>query len=101
MTAPIFFNEGPARQQLMSRGIVYTLRRERTVGLTRARQGSYYKFRDLGPVEVRLIKRRVSREALVSFVHLSGFDDVEAWVRAAAPGANRVYAVEFVDREMD
>ena len=54
-TAPIFFNVKEAREYLLQNGHVYTIRKKRSTGITMARQGNIFKFRKLGPVEIRHI----------------------------------------------
>jgi hypothetical protein len=96
VTAPIFFNRPAARAQLMRTGRAYTLRRRRSVGIARAREGSYHRFRDLGLVHVSEVAPRPAPESLSAFLHLSGYSSVAEWESDAAPGADYVYFVEMV-----
>lgn len=94
--APIFFNRIEARDQLLHHGVVNTLRRKRkSMGPTMAREGNLFKFKELGRVDVKLIKKiEECGPELEPYVGESGFKDVEAWCEAAAPGADHLYKVK-------
>lgn len=92
MTAPIFLNVPEARAYFLAHGEVYTLRKPRGTGFTRARHGGLYEFDDLGKVEVLLISLHPSRETLERFLPRSGFASVDDWL-AAAKHATVLYVV--------
>ena len=91
----IFFNVPEARNQLMEKGLVYTLRSSfRSVGRTRAVTGSYSKNTYLCDVAVsRMITVR-HPDDLHPYLHRSGFDDVDNWLSKATPSARTLYKVE-------
>ena len=97
--SPIFFNVPQAKDQLVKRGEVYTLRRKRkSDGPTTARVGNILKFVALGKVDVEHVKdiEACDRDELGEYVGKSGFSTVEAWCSARAAGANSLYHVTMV-----
>ena len=81
------------RRQLRRKGIVFTLRRPRGVGLARARHGGFYRFRDLGPVQILLVHERPTVRQLAAYLDLSGFGSVHDWLLRRARGATHLYQV--------
>ena len=92
----IFFNVEEARKHLLEKGYVYTLRRKRRTGRDTARSGSYYRFEDLGEVEVEFVKKISAPEELKPYVHASGFKTVEEWLKHAEEGADHLYKVTLI-----
>src|SRR5579875_973131 len=66
--SPIFFNVPEAREYLEKNGHVYTLRRKRKKGegITMAREGTPFNFRELFQVDVRWIKDKMPVIPVVS-----------------------------------
>jgi hypothetical protein len=95
--SPIFFNVPEAREYLEKNGHVYTLRRKRKKGegITMAREGTPFNFRELFQVDVRWIKdiEECSEEELGEYVSESGFKSVNEWCSRRGPGANSLYLV--------
>jgi len=91
----IFFNVPEARNQLIEKGLVYTLRSStRSVGRTRAVTGSYAKNTPLCEVAIsRMITVR-HPEDLYPYLHHSGFNDIDTWLSKATPSARTLYKVE-------
>lgn len=90
----IFFNVSEAREQLMTKGLVYTLRAtSRTVGRTKAVTGGHYNNTPLCTVEVEKVMVVVSPEELHPYVEQSGFKSVEEWISKAGSSARHLYKV--------
>lgn len=80
----IFFNILEARQQLLGKGIVYTLRpKMRRIGTDLAVYGSYYRHERLGDVSIDFIKEVKSINGLGEYLFASGFERLEDWWKAA------------------
>ncbi|MBA7707053.1 hypothetical protein ES703_115914 [subsurface metagenome] len=80
----MFFNVPEARQQLTSKGFVYTLRpKMRRIGKDTAFYGSYYKKEKIGDIFVDLIKEVKNPEEVKQYVSDSGFKTLEDWWEAA------------------
>lgn len=90
---PIYFNNPKARGQLVRVGIVYTLRRKRAEGVTRARTGTYTNFSDLGQVDVKEIDQHPGRALLYKVLGATGSDSIAEWRDAAKPGSDVLYSV--------
>src|SRR5579875_671606 len=94
---PISSNVPEAREYLEKNGHVYTLRRKRKKGegITMAREGTPFNFRELFQVDVRWIKdiEECSEEELGEYVSESGFKSVNEWCSRRGPGANSLYLV--------
>ena len=94
----IFFNVPEAREELMSKGLVYTLRSLfRSIGETDAVVGSMSSNRKLGRVVVSRIKRINHPDDLYPYLHHSGFSTVDTWLKKASPSARTLYKVEMKD----
>lgn len=79
----MFFNVPEARQQLISKGFVYTLRpKMRRTGKDTAFYGSYYKKEKIGDIFVDFIKEVKDIEELKEYASGSGFARVEDWWEA-------------------
>src|SRR5579875_502576 len=95
--SPIFFNVPEAREYLEKNGHVYPLRRKRKKGegITMAREGTPFNFRELFQVDVRWIKdiEECSEEELGEYGSESGFKSVNEWCSRRGPGANSLYLV--------
>jgi hypothetical protein len=120
-TAPIYFNVKEARDFLMEHGHVYTIRSERTTGITMARKGNYFKFDVLGKVEIERIKNVISLafkpeltlfdgglneyfDELTPYLKDSGFTSPREWWGAATlPPAKTcvLYRVSFLKSDGD
>ena len=80
----IFFNVPQAREYLLRRGFVYTLRpKMRKTGRDVAAYGSYYEHQRIGHVWVDFVKEVKDKGELRGYVADSGFKSVEDWWRAA------------------
>ncbi|GAJ05155.1 unnamed protein product, partial [marine sediment metagenome] len=80
----IFFNVPEAREHLIKKGFVYTLRPKlRRTGKDIAYYGSYYKKEKIADVEVEFIKEIITPSDLKPYLSGSGFKGVEDWWRAA------------------
>lgn len=80
----MFFNVPEARQQLISKGFVYTLRpKMRKTGKDTAFYGSFYKKEKIGDIFVDLIKEVKDPEEVKQYVSDSGFKTLEDWLEAA------------------
>ena len=91
----IFFNIPEARNQLIEKGLVYTLRSSfRSTGKTRAVTGSYSKHDTLCDVSIERVKTIRHPDDLYPYLHHSGFKDVDTWLSKAAPSARTLYRVE-------
>lgn len=55
----IYFNVKDVKEFLEKNGMVYTLRKPRTVGITQAVVGSYYKHETFATVDIQLIIENV------------------------------------------
>jgi len=105
MTAPIYFNVPRVCQYLQAHRVVYTLRRERSTGVTKARVGSYFKYDVIGTVRVVFVARftNLSPDSIRIYTPQSSFKTPEEWLDAAHQlknGLNDVdclYRVEMVD----
>jgi|GEM_PF-1742365 hypothetical protein len=97
--APIFFNVPEARDQLLNSGQVYTIRRKRkSVGETMAREGNIFQFKELGKVNIELVKEISGPQDLGEYVSRSGFPTAEAWYAKAAAGADHLYDVKLLSK---
>jgi len=93
----IFFNVSEARQQLLSRGIVYTLRpRMRRVGTDLAVYGSYFEQKRIGNVSVSFIKQVNHIDELREYLFASGFKTSEDWWKAAK-GSRFLFRVALLE----
>ena len=80
----IFFNVPEARQQLLDKGFVYTLRpRHRSEGQDIAATGSYYNWKKIADVQIEFIKEIGDIRELEEYVSGSGFDNIYEWKQAA------------------
>jgi len=80
----MFFNVPEARQQLINKGLVYTLRpKMRRTGKDVAYYGSYYKKEKIGDVTVDFIRQITTPYELKEYVGDSGLEKVEDWWEAA------------------
>lgn len=91
----IFFNRPEARNQLIKYGIVYTIRRERSIGATQAVVGTFKNWKFITHVNVTRVKKIHCPDDLNQYLRQSGFDDTYDWMGAAALGANILYMVEI------
>jgi len=90
----IFFNVPEARDQLMEKGIVYTLRSStRAVGRTRAVTGGYYEHSLLCLVDVQKVGPISHPDDLYPYVDQSGFKNVDIWMSKATTSARTLYRV--------
>lgn len=101
MIPPIYFNVEEARKYLIEHGDVYTIRKERAVGFTMARYGSYFNFNRLGTVNISPVLQLRSmsmEEQLKPFVAQSGFESVVRWMHGVPRWDNSMflYYVKFV-----
>ena len=101
MTPPIFFNMERAREFFLQHGYVYTIRHERSSGITWARHGNLFKFELLAKVQIKKILA-LSKEAaaaqLAEYVPSSGFGTVQDWLAAVKRWSNPMvlYRVEIL-----
>lgn len=80
----MFFNVPEAREYLLKKGLVYTLRpKMRKVGKDTAFYGSFYKKEEIGPIWVDFIKEVKEPGEVQEYVSDSGFGNVEDWWKAA------------------
>ena len=80
----IFFNVPEARQQLVTKGFVYTLRpKMRRTGEDVAVYGSYFKHERIGDVSIQFIKEVTGITDIIEYVSSSGFAKAEDWWKAA------------------
>jgi len=95
----IFFNVPEAKNQLMEKGLVYTLRSStRGTGKTRAVEGNYSKHSTLCMVDIsRMITVR-HPDDLYPYLHHSGFEDVDTWWSKATISSRTLYKVERDDQ---
>lgn len=94
----IFFNITEARDELLNKGLVYTLRSEfRGIGRTEAVMGSYGDHEKLCRVKVSRIMTIRGAFDLIPYVNKSGFNMTEDWIRAASNTARTLYKVERID----
>ncbi len=102
----IFFNISEARSQLLTHGIVYTLRSAtRAVGRTKAVTGNRKKHEVIAEVEITRMGQ-VGDDELKLYVTLSGFKSAEEWLKAASLTARTLYRVmdlnsKFAQRERE
>lgn len=90
----IFFNVAAARKQLLSNGVVYTLRREGTLtGITYAVAGTAVDNSLLCKVEVTRIAKVEDVRDLCPYLGESGFSDIDTWLSRASPRARTLYRV--------
>ena len=95
--APIFFNVPEARDHLLKTKQVYTLRRKRkSTGVTMAREGNLFKFKELGKVNIDFVKQISGKNELSEYVSRSGFSSIDAWYAKAAAGADHLYDVKLL-----
>jgi len=91
----IFFNIPEARNQLMEKGLVYTLRSaSRAEGKTRAVEGSYSKHTTLCLVYIERLVTVKHPDDLYPYLGHSGFKDVDTWWGEATPSARTLYRVD-------
>ena len=91
----IFLNVPEAREQLIKKGLVYTLRSStRSVGRTRAVVGSYSRNTLLCDVTVSRVITVRHPEDLYPYLNNSGFKGVDTWLGKATPSARTLYKVE-------
>lgn len=90
----IFFNMKEAREFLLEHGFVYTLRDHIITGRHQARHGSFYKFENLGRVNVTF-HGLVTKGSLHSCWSESGFDSIEDWLIKAG-NSRFLHRVELV-----
>ena len=93
----MFFNVPEAREHLISKGWVYTLRRERKTGRDTAFYGTLFKKERISPVWVEFVKKIRDMTELEPYLYGSGFDKVEKWWSARAEGADFLYYVRSAD----
>jgi hypothetical protein len=99
MSAPILFNHPKARHQLMREGLVYTLRRPRSVGIAIAYQGNRFRgmpLRKLGRVMISTQWAYAHDDQLEICLHASGFESVADWRKAAGPTQTHLYRVRLL-----
>lgn len=93
----IFFNVPEARDELVTKGLVYTLRSSfRSVGETDAVVGNMSNNTKLGRVTVSRVRRIIHSDDLLPYLHHSGFLDVDTWLSKASPTARTLYRVEML-----
>ena len=93
----MFFNVPEAREHLMSKGFVYTLRpKVRRTGKDVAYYGSYYQKEKIADVWVDFIKEVKDIEELREYVSGSGFEKVEDWWEVAK-GSRFLFKVKLLD----
>jgi hypothetical protein len=81
---PIYFNVSEVREFLLENGIVFTLRKPRSIGVTQAVFGSYFKHTTFAIVEVKLEREHVNyMEELLPYIERSGLKDVGKWFELA------------------
>ena len=120
-TAPIYFNVKKARQYLLEKGHVYTIRGERSTGTTVARAGNYFIFKVLGNVEIERIKSvgpislqpdlslsdkglKEYFDELMPYIRDSGFESPREWwgnVTMSAAKTCILYHVRLLDGKGD
>lgn len=90
----IFFNVPEAREELLSKGLVYTLRSEvRKTGLTDAVVGDMYRNEHLCRVKVERVMEVNHPDDLYPYLQHSGFNNTDAWLSRAAQSARTLYRV--------
>src|SRR5579875_3763411 len=72
-----------------------TWKRKKGEGITMAREGTPFNFRELFQVDVRWIKdiEECSEEELGEYVSEAGFKSVNEWCSRRGPGAKSLYLV--------
>ena len=80
----MFFNISEAREYLLKKGLVYTLRpKMRRTGKDIAYFGSYFKKEEIGPIWIDFIKEVKEPGEVQEYVSDSGFETLEDWWKAA------------------
>ena len=100
LTMPMWFNEPKAREQLLRKGRVYTLRSKPHRGKEKKTQGTdvlmYDTHASRGQIRFAFLKTIKSPDELREYQPQSGFSSVEEWMKAAKK-SKHLFLVKLVD----